>query len=194
MFKILKKTKNKIFSVVLLATLLFSVNIKSQETINHKKIIKEIPEYLFIDYWKEKWYKLLQKHTIIEINKIRKAYHLSQLLTDSFLNKKAQEYAEYMAKNEHFSHTTIDWKSLADFVNVNTRKKFYFPVSEVLWSGLMNIEMFIDGLMHSEWHKNTIIEKNYDYGKDVFDRIGVWYKDWYWIILFWWKQKPINLN
>jgi uncharacterized protein YkwD len=47
---------------------------------------------------------LLREHMRIEINKVRKEYKKGEVVMDEYLNKKAQEYAQYMSDNNHFSH------------------------------------------------------------------------------------------
>ena len=112
--------------------------------------------------------RLFREHLRIEINAIRKKYQKSEVVMDEYLNQKAQDYAQYMGDNDHFSHYDKTGKSFAKWVN--TDDNLYYPINEDLAFGIMNINDVIHEWMNSPGHKATIIESTYNRGKVVFNK------------------------
>ena len=153
--------------------------------VDHQKIIKILPEYLIQEYGQDVWLELLREHLRIEINAIRKKYQKSEVVMDEYLNQKAQDYAQYMGDNDHFSHYDKTGKPFAEWVN--TDGNLYFPEWENLAYGIMDITEVINCWMNSPGHKATIIESTYNRGKVVFNKFWFWYKDGYYVLVLWGK-------
>ena len=90
---------------------------------------------------------------------------------DDYLNQKAQEYTQYMADNNHFSHYDKNGNSFSKWVNSDDH--LYFPEGENLAFGIMSIAEVIDSWMNSPGHKSTMIESKYNQEKAVFNRFGL---------------------
>ncbi len=153
--------------------------------VDHQKIIKIMPEYILDQYGNEIGLALLREHFMIEINAVRKKYNKGEVVMDEYLNQKAQEYAQYMSDNEHFSHYDKQGRTLDAWINVDNHK--YYQINEVLKFGVDNIKETVEGWMRSPGHKATIIESKYYGEKTIFNRCWFGYKDGYYIFIFWAK-------
>ncbi len=157
--------------------------ISIKQNIDHEKIINTLPEEILKQYGEKEWLKTIQQHTLQEINKIRKQNNLKPIELIEHISQKGQDYATYMALTWHLSHKTKDWVCVADLINYN-QEETYTIVDDNIWYWIMNIKEFIKWQMDSKlWHKEIILEENYNI-PNIYKYFGLWYKDWYRIIIF----------
>lgn len=161
------------------------------DSIEHEKIITMPMDSILQKYGPEKWMEIIRKHTLIEINKIRKEftdsvlipdnknYVLKDLVPNQKLNTSAQAYAEYMQKNNYFSHEGKDWSTFESRI-----KKTWYPF-HFLWENLYrnatSIQDFILWRESSQDHYNVLKNKYY---------LHVWigYYKWYIVGHFGWQK------
>lgn len=145
----------------------------NQKNITHDSIIRMSFENISKFYGKEKWLEIIRMHTLIEINKIRQSNDLQTLTQNDKLTKCAQDYAEYMDKNNRFNH-----KDKSGDNHTSRIKKTWYPFEkkwEVIAKWILTIEEFISTCLGSQEHLNEI---NWIYFFDV----GIWYYSWYRVI------------
>jgi uncharacterized protein YkwD len=91
-----------------------------------------------------------------------------------------------MSDNNHFSHYDKQGNWLDKRVNIDGNS--YYPLNENLAFWILDITEVINNWMnYSPGHKATIIESKYNWGKVVFNRFWLWYKDGYYVLVLWGK-------
>lgn len=126
-----------------------------KEITDHEEFINTNIFELKEIYWKEKCLKLINKHTLIEINNIRKQYGKPAIKIDENLRKFSQNRAKYLFENQSLSHW--EWEeNLANRLN----KAWIFRTCcwENLWQWQMTIKRIIQGRIWSENHKKLLLD------------------------------------
>ncbi len=161
----------------------FAPTIKAQ---THEEIINTLPEELIDKFGEEKALRIMGEHTLIEINKIRVEHHLKPIVYDTILSQAAQYWTMYMAKYNHFSHTSKEGLKYPDIVyGIDTiNNADYWPIMNNLGFGILTIKQFLENQKNSPPHWATIIEKQFNYDDDAFSIFGFGYNKCYYMIGF----------
>lgn len=93
---------------------------------------------------------------LLLINNIRKQQSLSGLIYNTELDLLAESYAVYMKENNHFSHASLSWETLAD--RIQTIDYDYTLIGENLAKWYNDIIQVLQWWMNSPWHKANILE------------------------------------
>jgi|GEM_PF-1873199 len=79
-----------------------------------KEVLQSFCNVLIEKYGKEKATELIIYYMIEEINSIRQEHRLQPLKVDPILAKVAEDYAQYLADNNHYSHKDLQGKTPTD--------------------------------------------------------------------------------
>jgi uncharacterized protein YkwD len=90
------------------------------------------------------------------VNNERKTQWLSGLVYHKELNTLAQSYAVYLKENNHFSHTSLNWETLAD--RIQTIDYMYTLIGENLAKWYSDVAQVLQWWMDSPWHRANILE------------------------------------
>ncbi len=133
------------------------------ETQTKKDILYAFCSDIIHKYGKEKALELIRYYMIQEINAIRKGHWLNPLKIDSTLEKVAQDYAVYMAKNNHYSHNDIQWRDVSYRLKEagytgSRRWENLSPSNTPSWA--IGSEEYKQGWMWSTWHREVILRSD----------------------------------
>jgi len=148
---------------------------------NHESIINSKYSDIISYFWKEKWIKIIRKHMLIEINKIRN--EKNPLVINNELNICAQNYADTLSKNKLVTHG-YNWISL----DARIWKTNYWAqyAAENLHNLHKTITISIKWFYNSPGHKKNM--QNIIY-KDIW--IGISFSDTWvpYIVQVFWKKR-----
>jgi len=188
------KTIQKVFRYLILWTLLNSSGgVFSQ----NENFIQENNKKNEIEIWFNKTGSLLKEHeenlriradtlgiektretVLIEINREREKEWLSPLKMNPLLTKVAQNYAEYMNKNNWYSHRDKTWKTWKTRVHeVKYDKLFRW---ENIHNGPLNVFYVMRDWMSSALHANNILWVHTE-------EVGIGYCNGYRVLVFGWR-------
>jgi len=137
----------------------------SMKALHYNNVSKdEVMHYLAKDviqkYWSEKWLELIVYYMVQQINEIRRDSGLQELVVDQNLTKTAQQYAQYLADNKHYSHIDLQGKDACYRVN----RVWYkwrclwenLSRSNTAWWAIGSID-FKQWRMRSEGHRKNLL-------------------------------------
>ena len=149
------------------------MNIDSIE-LSHEEIINMNVDSLLKLYWEEIWLGIINKHMLIEINKIRDKYKAPHMRENDTLTNVAQTYSESMNSRNMLSHEDENWEKCDWRIS-----KFLWTdnVFHIVWENIAKWQNSISQVMdhwvnYSLWHKRNIIFYFYT-------EAGIWYCNWY---------------
>lgn len=129
---------------------------------------------------------------VVQLNQIRTSHSKSQLETDEYLNKKAQDYAVYMANNKDFYKNKtgkftdhIDKNGHNWSQRVNQNGKLYSPLWENLAKWQLDVKEVLDDWMWSTPHRDNILETQINKKWLSYTKVWIWFYKWYWVLLLW---------
>lgn len=93
---------------------------------------------------------------LVLVNEVRDSEWLSWLIYHNELNNLAQSYAVYMETNDHFSHTSLSWETLAD--RIKTVNYSYTLIGENLAKWYTDIAQVLQWWMDIPSHRANIFE------------------------------------
>ncbi len=131
-----------------------------EDSVLKKEILYSFCSTLIEKYGKEKATALIVYYMAQEINSIREEHGLQPLKIDSTLAKVAQEYAQYLADNNHYSHNDLQGR---DFTYRLKKANYtWFPLGEnmspdnVPWAAIGKQDRH-QWWMWSKWHRENIL-------------------------------------
>lgn len=141
--------------------------------LNHNEIITKNIKDILQEYGEEKWLEIINKHLMIEMNKIRREQNIPELTeVDQKLKDFAQKQAIFLDKEwkiYHMKWEDILWKRLK-------KDNFEFWTcweNLALWHD--TIQEVIEWRLNSPTHKANILKKTYK-------KMWLWYKNETWVL------------
>ncbi|MBQ7264687.1 MAG: CAP domain-containing protein [Firmicutes bacterium] len=124
--------------------------------------------------------KQLRQETYIEktlelINNERAKNSLSPLKLNDKLCGSAQQYAEYMYKNDYFDHTSKEGST--SYSRISATIPDLLSTGENIGSGFKNPNDVVSAWMNSKMHRGNILNASYEI-------VGIGYCEGYWVMDF----------
>jgi uncharacterized protein YkwD len=127
--------------------------------INHETIINTSIKDIIEKYWESEWLNIINKHLMIEMNKIRKEQWIPELIwVDEKLKIATQKQAEFLNKEWRIYH--MKWENIL-------RKRLQKDWIEFItsWENLAlwqeTIQEVMEDRLASTWHKINILKSTY---------------------------------
>lgn len=130
-----------------------------EDSLNHQYIISKKIYDIFKEYWEKEWLLLINKHLMIEMNKLRKSEWISELVgIDEDLRIAAQKQAEFLNKEWRIYH--MKWENI---LRKRLQKDGIIFITS--WENLAlwqeTIQEVIEDRLASKWHKINILTERY---------------------------------
>ena len=107
--------------------------------------------------------EVLEQACLTEINRLRRAYHLSALQLNRDLLPVAREYSRRMAEEGFFSHTDPEGRSTRDRLSVARIVWTAFAENIASERGWVNpVAVSVHGWMESDGHRRNILNSQFD--------------------------------
>ena len=133
--------------------------VEKRDSLDHQKIITMDVDSILLKYGKTKGLEIINKHALIELNKIRKENWVVPLQLNPILAKISQNYAEEMFMTKKLSHIDMYWNNYAK----RAAKYWYLcmPIWENAAKSCSSIQQVIWARKKSPGHLENIIDKEF---------------------------------
>lgn len=133
--------------------------------VSHETIIKMNFTDILKIYGKEKWMNIIRENFLVEINNNRIAIGNKPLKLHFIVDKLAQDQAQDMANNDHFSHIDKNGKSASDKMIEDGRYNYKIYASNISFNISTIVEVvqsYIDNNKRNTGHYDVISVNTYE--------------------------------